>query len=192
MLSTNSTVIPTPNTPSDWAEETVAAANEAGLVPESLRKNYTDPISRIDAVQMFISLIEQSSRKNIDQFLAEEGTQVDETAFTDTSDKAVLAANALGIVTGVGGGRFDPDSTFTRAQCAVIINRVAGVMGIDTTGYTHNFTDVSGHWVNGALGWPVYAGIISGIGNNRFAPDSQLTCEQAIVIVYRALEYFSG
>ena len=78
--------------------------------------------------------------------------QINPTAFTDTTDKNVLAANALGIINGVGNNRFDPNGTFTRAQIAAILNRTAEVLGVETDGYTHTFTDVSGHWVSDSLG----------------------------------------
>jgi hypothetical protein len=101
--------------------------------------------------------------------------------------KAVLAANALGIIQGVGDSRFDPDGVFTRAQIAVIINRVARALGVDTDGYTHSFTDLQGHWADSELGWPVHAEIIQGVGNDRFDPNGNLTTEMAILITYRAL-----
>ena len=71
--------------------------------------------------------------------MAAKGVTINNSAFTDTTDKAVLAANALGIINGVAEGRFDPDGTLTRAQIAAIINRVARVMGVDTEGYSHSF-----------------------------------------------------
>ena len=76
----------------------------------------------------------------------------------------------------------------TRAQAAAIVNRIAKLFGIDTDGYTHSFTDVSGHWVDAELGWPVQNGIILGVGDNRFSPDTELTTEQAIVIMYRSMQ----
>ena len=73
-------------------------------------------------------------------------------------------------------------------QIAAIINRVARVLGINTDGYTHSFTDVVGHWVDTELGWPSSVGIINGVGNNQFSPDTELTTEQAIAVTYRALQ----
>jgi transglutaminase-like putative cysteine protease len=178
---------PTAEKPSSWAEEQVSEAIAAGLVPQNLRENYAEPVPRGDVAQMFINLIEKSSGQSIDAFLAAKGVKIDDSAFTDTADKAVLAASALGIINGVGDGRFAPSGTFTRAQIAAIINRAACVLGVDTSGYTHEFTDVAGHWADAELGWPVHAGIINGVGDNRFAPDGQLTTEQAIAITYRAL-----
>jgi len=174
--------------PSSWAEAEVNDAIAAGLVPENLQKNYTWPVSRGNVAQMFINLIEQSSGKPINEFMGEMGVEVNPSAFTDTNDKAVLAANALGIIQGIGNNKFDPDGTFTRAQIAAIINRIARVLGVDTDGYSHSFSDVVGHWVDSELGWPSSVGIINGVGNNQFSPDTELTTEQAIAITYRALQ----
>jgi alpha-tubulin suppressor-like RCC1 family protein len=174
--------------PSDWAAEQVSAAIAEGLVPANLQRNYTKPVSRGDVAQIFINLIEKSSGQSIDAFLAAKGVSVNTNAFTDTADRAVLSANALGIINGVGNNKFDPSGTFTRAQIAAIINRVARTLDVNTAGYTHAFIDVNGHWADAELGWPVHAGIINGVGENKFDPEGPLTVEQAIAITYRALQ----
>ena len=167
--------------------EEVGAAIDSGLATQNLQRNYQGSVTRGDVAQMFINLIEQASGENIDSFLAEHGAQIDNGAFTDTHDRAVLAANALGIINGTGNGAFSPNATLTRAQLAAILGRVAGVMGQDTTGYTHSFTDVTGHWVSTELGWAVQNGIINGRGNGIFDPDTPVTTQEAIAITYRAL-----
>jgi len=175
-------------TPSTWAIPEVSAAIEAGLVPQELQRNYKGSVTRGEVAQMFIDLIEKSSGQNIDALLAAKGVTINNNAFTDTTDKAVLAAHALGIIQGVGNNRFDPNGTLTRAQIAVLINRLARALDVDTAGYTHEFTDVAGHWSDAELGWPVHAGVIQGEGNNRFNPEGQLTIEQVIIITYRAFQ----
>ncbi|MBQ3405288.1 MAG: S-layer homology domain-containing protein [Oscillospiraceae bacterium] len=180
-----------PLTPSAWATSEVDSAKQAGLVPVEIQTCYRDSVARGQVAQMFVNLIEASSGKSIDDVMKDKGVSINSGAFTDTTSKAVLAANALGIINGVGSGKFDPDGTLTRAQIAAIINRVAKVMDLETTGFTHEFTDVSGHWVDSELGWPVHAGIINGVGNNRFDPNGNLTTEQAIAITNRALAALS-
>ena len=179
----------TADEPSQWAKAEVEAAVSAGLVPESIQNSYTSPITRGEVAEMFIRLLEKASGRSVEEIMADKGVSVNGNAFTDTDDRDVLCANALGIINGVGDGRFSPDSTLKRAQIAAIINRVAGVMGVDTAGYTHSFTDITGNysWVSSELGWPVYAGIINGVGDSRFNPGGDLTTEQAILITYRAL-----
>lgn len=178
---------PLPDQPSTWAQAEVSAAIAAGLAPPELQKNYTKPVTRGEVAQMFINLIEKASGQPIDAFMAAKGVSINTGAFTDTTDKAVLAANALGIINGIGENRFDPGGILSRAQIAAIINRTARVMGADTDGYTHAFTDTAGHWVDAELGWPVHTGIIRGESDTRFNPNGNLTTEQAIAITYRAL-----
>lgn len=181
-----------PDNPSDWAKTEVDAAIATGLVPENLQQNYQVPVSRGEVATMFVNLLEQSSGEDIAAIMAEKNVVPNSGAFTDTSDSAVLAANALGIINGTGNGKFDPGGTLTRAQIAAIINRVANVMGVNTSGYEHSFTDVTGYWVSAELGWPSATGIINGVGNNQFDPNAELTTEQAIAITYRALNVLKG
>ena len=61
--------------------------------------------------------------KDIDALLAEKGVQINPTAFTDTTDKNVLAANAPGIISGVGNNRFDPNGVLTTEQAIVMAQR---------------------------------------------------------------------
>ena len=118
-----------PDNPSAWAKTEVNVAIATGLVPENLQQNYQVPVSRGEVATMFVNLLEQSSGENIATIMAEKNVAPNSGAFTDTSDSAVLAANALGIINGTGNGKFDPGGTLTRAQIAAIINRVANVMG---------------------------------------------------------------
>ncbi|MBQ7600452.1 MAG: S-layer homology domain-containing protein [Clostridia bacterium] len=187
----DTTVEITPNLDgvSSWALAEVEAGIKEGLVPANLQANYTSPVTRGAVAQMFVNLLEKAAGKSIDDIMAEKGVAINEGAFTDTTDKAVLAANALGIINGTGSGKFSPDGTLKRAQIAAIINRVARVMGIETDGFTHEFNDITDNykWADTELGWPVHAGVINGVGGGRFNPGGDLTTEQAILITYRAL-----
>jgi hypothetical protein len=180
--------IPAIDSPSTWAAASAANASIYGIAPASLMKGYQRPITRGNAAQMFVNIVEKVSGLDIDSYIALKGLQING-SFTDTNDHATLAANALGIISGVGDGRFNPDGTLTRAQAAIITNRVAVALDRNTTGYSHAFTDVSGHWVDKELGWPVAAGIISGVGEGRFEPESPLTTEQSMIIAVKAYEY---
>ena len=184
--------------PSDWAVEEVASAIDHGLVPFELRVGYKDPISRGAVAGMVVNLLQIASNKSIDAFLnerdvAQPGDSGYTYPFSDTRDANISAANALGIINGVGKGLFNVEGILTRAQAAALINRVAGVMGIDTSGYTHSFTDITGNnkWVDPELGWLVENGIIKGVSSTRFNPGGTLTKEQAILIFNRAAAVLS-
>ncbi len=177
--------------PSAWAREDVYAAIDQGLVPAGLQGNYTGGIARKDMAAVVVCLLEEVSGQSIGDFLAGQGLATDPNTYTDTRDPDVLAASALGILGGVGGGRFAPDSILTRSQIGAILNRTAQVLGENTRGYSHRFTDTAGHWCDSELGWPYAKGIVDGVGGGRFNPDGPLTTEQAIVIAWRAWQVLS-
>ena len=180
--------VPSDIKPSSWAEAEVEEAIDNDLVPFELQNGYLSPISRGAVSEMLMRLLEHSTGKDAARLLKISGLETDENTFSDSIDSNVLAANALGIINGTGNGKFSTHSTLTRGQMAALINRVAEVMGTDTKGFTHNFTDITSNysWLDSELGWPVHAGIINGVGHNKFNPSGFLTTEQAILIINRA------
>jgi len=184
-----------PDIPSSWAKKEIQAAIKSELIPVKLQKNYQKNITRGEAVQIFINLIEKVSEQSIDDFINERKISIgyNKNAFTDTDDKNISAAYALGIINGVGNNMFAPDNILSRAQAAAVINRIALLFNVDIkNGYTHKFNDLNGHWVESELGWVVHAGIIKGVEENRFEPNGNLTKEQAIIIAYRAFIAFTN
>lgn len=173
--------------PSSWAEKEVNEAIEAGIVPEYLQEAYSKNVSRANVAEMFVNLIETASGKTATELMEEKGVSVDKSAFTDTWDDSVFTLNALGIVKGTGDGKFMPDASFTRGQVVAMLNRVARLLGVDTEGYTHSFTDTKGHWSDSELGWATANGIVKGYSEDKFAPDDEITTEQAIAFAIRAL-----
>ena len=89
--------------PSDWAAAEVDAAAEKGYVPTALAKNYTAPITRAEFCRLAVQFYERYTGETIDAAAD----------FTDTQDAAVRKMAGLGVVNGVGGGRFDPDGTLS-------------------------------------------------------------------------------
>ena len=126
-----------------------------------------------------------------DQSVAQNGvdsnnqTQPDELGFTDTASlsdvQKAAVKNAIdnGIVNGYEDKTFRPENTITRAEFAAMICRM---MNYDTSGKC-TFTDAANHWATGYIQACVKAGQISGIGDNKFAPDNKVTLEQAVKII---------
>lgn len=176
---------------SGWAQAVVDKAVKDKMVPTSLQKNYKQAISRQGAAQLAINIVEQCYGGTIDDFLKANGVAINKSAFSDTSDKAVLAANALGIIQGVGGGKFNPNGTLTRAQIVAIISRTAEALGINTGGWEHmnKFADLQNHWLGAKeIGWASMMQIVQGVGGDRFNPNGELTGEQAVLTFYRAMQ----
>ena len=99
---------------------------------------------------------------------------------------AVAYAYENGLMDGVGGNRFAPNSETTRAQLVTILYRLEGEPAV--TGDLP-FTDVeAGTWYTNAVGWAAQNGIVNGVGDDTFAPGNDLTREQLVTILYRYAE----
>ena len=99
---------------------------------------------------------------------------------------AVAYAYENGLMDGVGGNRFAPNSATTRAQLVTILYRMEGqpVVSGDLP-----FTDVeAGTWYTNAVVWAAQNGIVNGVGDDTFAPGNDLTREQLVTILYRYAE----
>ncbi len=88
------------------------------------------------------------------------------------------------IVRGTGGDLFGPEEKVTRAQLAALLVRALGL----AAGSGPVFSDVPpGHWASNAVSAAAGAGLFSGVGNGRFAPERPVTREEAAVVLARAL-----
>ncbi len=168
---------------SDWAKEQVSKAAETGLVPDSLGSDYRVSVTRAQFAATAVKLYEAMS--------GQKAPAAGESPFTDTSDPAVIQAQALGIVSGVGDGKFAADALVTREQAAAMLSRVYTKLGgnipevADTT-----FADngkVSG-WAKDAVAFMADKGIVSGVGDNSFDPLGNASIEQALVIALRMFD----
>ena len=78
-------------------------------------------------------------------------------------------AIAHGLMNGVGNGMFEPESSMTRAMLVTVLWRYAG----SPAGWENPFTDVpNGSWFTQAVAWAAENGIVNGVGNHKFEPDS--------------------
>ncbi|MEQ2456013.1 glycosyl hydrolase family 28 protein [Flavonifractor hominis] len=112
-------------------------------------------------------------------------------AFNDIANQWYTdAANYVGrngIMSGVGGGRFDPDGFSSRAMVAQVIYNMEGS---PATAGVSGFTDVlAGQWYTDAVTWNVSAKIVNGYGNGLFGTNDNVTREQLVVLLYRYAQY---
>lgn len=108
--------------------------------------------------------------------------------FADVGDStwyadAVRYVSEKSLMVGTGGDTFSPDGTFTRAQVATVLYRMAGepeVSGEDT------FIDTdAGQWYSDAVLWCTRQGVIEGYGDNLFGTNDPVTQEQLLTLFYR-------
>ena len=165
--------------PSPWAAEDVEWAIALGLVPYHLQSNYTQPITRAEFAELAVTFYE---------FMF--GEVQGRSTFADTNDVSVQKAAYLGIVSGVGNNMFAPDNQLTREQAAAMLSRLSYAIGFPLTTSPPTFSDnqTISSWAFDVVGEVQGAGIMSGVGNNMFAPLGVYTREQSIITIVRVLD----
>ena len=106
-------------------------------------------------------------------------------SFTDVSDhwakEAIERWSSLGIIVG-DNGKFRPDDPLTRAEMAVILNRIMRYQ----TASTDYFLDLEADWYVDAIQKLRAAGVMMGDENNCAAPTEPITREAAVALIARA------
>ena len=121
---------------------------------------------------------------------ASNDTETDDIRFTDLGNHAWAedAINTLatdGIIKGTSASTYSPANNITRADFAILLVRAFDLKSDNT----ENFADVSANdYFASELAIARNNGIVSGIGDNKFAPRNHITRQDMMVIVYRALE----
>ena len=178
---------------SSWAYEEVTAAIDKKLVPYYLQNQYQKNIDREKFCDLAIETLKQTEHKDLNALVQDKtGRSLDswmeENPFTDTTYYNIVAAYALGIVSGRGGGIFDPYAYITRQEAAAFLMRTATVMGMDTSHVTAaTFADSAqiGTAFTNAVNFVYQHNIMSGTGSNCFSPLGTYTREQSYVTIYR-------
>ena len=174
------TTVPNLTTASAWAHDDIAQAFELGLIPHELQNNYTENATRMEFAAFAVALYETVTDRSISGRME----------FNDTNDINVQKMGYLGVVTGVGGGSFAPNNGITREQAAVMLARLADVIGQPLEQNAPVFTDNAqiSSWATEAVGQTQAAGIMGGVGDSRFDPQGDYTREQSIVTILRLFD----
>lgn len=91
---------------------------------------------------------------------------------------------------GISSDTFMPDAPMTRAQAATILVRVLGLN--PELNSTYSFGDCKGSWAEKYIDTARKYNIVSGIGENQFAPERTVTREEVTVMLNNILEYSSS
>ncbi|WP_213623472.1 S-layer homology domain-containing protein [Paenibacillus sp. J53TS2] len=102
------------------------------------------------------------------------------------SEKAVNEMGSRLVVSGIGADLYNPNQAISRAEFAAIVVRAMGLK--ENRGVTP-FSDVrSSDWYSGAVLTALDYELISGYVDGTFRPHQQITREQAMAVVARAME----
>ena len=104
---------------------------------------------------------------------------------------AVELLSSLDILKGDDAGNFNPDQNITRAEYAAVVCRALGLENSanGAKGATM-FTDVAAdHWATGYINLASQQGIVNGMGDGTFEPESNVTYAQAVKMLVVAMGY---
>ena len=91
-----------------------------------------------------------------------------------------------GIMAGTDDRIFEPNANLNRAQAVQILYNLENQPEATASA---GYTDTAGHWAINAINWAAENGIVSGVGNNRFDPNSPVSREQFAVMMYNYARY---
>ena len=95
-----------------------------------------------------------------------------------------------GIMQGVGGNRFDPQGTFTRAASTATLFRVHNDRVANTgDSRQNNFNDVGNTWYAPYVTWANSNGIVNGTSPTTFAPSNNITRQEIVTLLYRFAQF---
>lgn len=117
--------------------------------------------------------------------------QLDSVSFKDLANhwaqKDIETLAAKLVVEGTGANKFEPRRSITRAEFAALIVRS---LGLETTGTTSKFSDVSSsRWYAGVVAAAADAGIVKGDEKGKFNPNANITRKELSAMVVRAAAY---
>lgn len=135
-----------------------------------------DKVTRAQVAQIFYRLLKDNNVKVTVNF-----TDVPDDAWYAT---AVNTLGSLGIVGGIGDGRFDPNRPITRAEFCVIATRFGKVVST----VENPFSDINAQdWYYTAVTTAASYDWVTGMGDGSFRPYDVITRAQAATIINRML-----
>ncbi len=169
-----------------WAREAINGLAAAGVVNGKSDTEFApnDTVTRAEFAKMLMGVFGLSSGA------------YRTSSFNDVSTSAwyfnsVETAYNLGIITGVGGGKFAPDALITRQDMAVMVVRAANISGVALSEVEAqiSFADEASiaDYAKAPVSTLQKANIINGVSDTEFAPVDNATRAQAAQILYNVL-----
>ena len=95
-------------------------------------------------------------------------------------------AYSQGLMTGTSATIFEPNTSLSRAMLVAVLHRLEG----SPQASAGDFTDVAdGDWYAQAVNWAASVGVVNGMGDGTFQPNTAITREQMAAILRNYAEY---
>lgn len=162
-----------------WAEEAILALYDMGIVSGKDAKKFApdDVISRAELVTMLVNAYKPEA-DNTEEF--------SDVKSSDWFYKAVMTAKGAGIASGDENNCFNPASSVTRQDMAVLIYRAMGSPEVGETELFADDADIS-DYAKAAVYYMKEKKIVSGMEDGGFAPSATATRAQCALMLYKAL-----
>lgn len=167
-----------------WAKSAIDQALAAGFV-----NGYGDgtfrPNQQVTRAE-FVTMLGRALDLNAD------GSSL---SFTDAgkipswAKEGVAEAVKAGIISGYKDGSFGPHKQLNRAELAAMIVRAGGISPDSQAKLAFSDAKDIPAWAVPYVAAAVDAGLVSGVGNNRFAPQQTATRAEAVTLIIKLLEY---
>lgn len=192
---------------SEWAKPEMNQALEMGFVPNEIKSNYTENITRAEFAKMAVSYLAflyqtdndgivkiycDTKTHNGDKLKLEDELDLAKKAFIDCDERDVLYAYVMHIVNGKGDGIFDPDGLITREEAATMLMRTLFVYGgglkhgpeIEELEKYSDYDTIS-DWALSDVQYVWKLNVMNGVSETEFSPKTYYTKEQSIVTFVR-------
>lgn len=156
------------DTDGHWAEQAIDRWSEAGVVGGvgDGEFNPNGSMTRAEAAVMFANLLKLSGKADVSGF-------ADVSADSWYAD-AIASCVDAGIMSGVGGGRMDPNGTITREMFFVMFARALGISGDTTLEKPYADGAAVASWAQSSVYALVNKGYVSGVSGNSVAPKLEI------------------
>ena len=188
----NGSVSASPSRASEGATVTITVTPDDGYELDTLTVTDADGnnIRLTDAGDGKYTFTMPDSRVTVTATFTEIGA-VDSFPFNDVSSsawyrEAVEYVYENGMMNGTSDTAFSPNATTTRAMIVTILHRLEN----EPSASASSFTDVvAGSYYENAVNWAAANGIVNGVSETSFAPNTAITREQMAAILYRYAQF---
>lgn len=167
---------------SHWAASAIQQAVQAGFV-NGYEDNTFRPNKEVNRAE-FVTMLARALK--LQESSAE--TFKDSAAIPAWARTYAAQAATAGIVSGYEDGTFRPEQQLTRAELTVMIVRALGITVDPQAELTFADTSDVPNWAAPYIAAAVENSLVSGIGQNRFAPNQIATRAEAVVLIVNLLE----
>lgn len=184
--------------PSGWAVNNIQSAKEMNIVNSYFEGNYQKTITRGEFCRLAVLTLD---KWNIEEKKIENSIE-----FSDTNDRDIVRCAKLGIVSGMGNNKFEPDLPITREQAAKMLYNTLNLTpalnsykednknGVNGIFLPHLFGDGKyiSNWARNEIYAMYHLGVMLGTDNDNFSPKGNYTIEQAICTFLRLYNTYTA